>query len=96
MADERTNYPDRALETEFRMINRELERQARVLNGLPGEVSTIKGEVALIQQTLGRIESSVAADQPQRFRRGDWISIGLFLVAASGTIYAIVSGGGAA
>ncbi len=94
MSDERNDYTARELDTEFRVIRTEQERQARILNDLPGDMTQVKLDLKYVKASTEDMKATLKGDQPTKMRRGDWISIGLFLCAAAGTITAIISGAG--
>jgi len=92
MADERTKYTDALLDTEFRVLRSEVDRLSRLLNGMPGEVVEIKADLRYVREDCAETKAMVHGDQPTKMRRGDWISLGLFLCAAAGTTVAIITG----
>lgn len=94
MADERSDYTDRVLDTEFRVVRDEQARLSKVVNGLPADLAQVKSDLHYVKQDCADMKAMVKGDQPTKMRRGDWISIGLFLCAAAGTVTAIISGAG--
>jgi len=59
VADERSDYPDRVIETEFKFIHKEITDLHKTLNGLPLELVEIKTAQRAQSQKLDGIEQTL-------------------------------------